>query len=1153
MKNKVRPNQMTYLIRCINHSQKLNKLAKTKEERGITLIVLLVTIIVLVIISAVAINIALGDNGIITSTETATRNYTIAEYEEIIEENVQRTILESAVMGEEATLENLRDNLNSTEIGFQTITKGDSISDVIVKTKEGYLFEAYFDEELGEYHVEYMGEADSSYIPEVNISYDEASRIMTVNATTGNINKISIILNGEEVNSVNGNSLTYTVEDSGTYRIEIETKEGLTRYGYVNIGLKKDILTAPKIEVVAGTEGSNGWYRSEVNVNIDPSGTNGQRMKYKLVGATEQEETEVADMASPTAITISNAGLTKIIAWVEYEEEGKVYRSDYSYYNIKIDSVSPNAPTVNITATEGNEVSNESTYWYKTTVEVEITGEDANSGIYGYTYSITGTSNISETSLVGNKQKLIFETDGTFTLIIKAIDRAGNISNAYTLTVYKDSTEPNEFVPNISNVTNNSFTISAYTQDDTSGMQKYEYYVNNEKKYEGTENTYTVEGLNKDQTYGVYVVAYDNAGNIRASSSISAYTSESTQGSTGGSSGGIQDGSTIGYGTYTITYDANGVEVDKMPNSRYFVHGETIQLTEEFPHSNQAGYNFLAWSTDPQAQETLYYPGEEITGYGNITLYAIWTDKCTITFNANGGDNTPASLSFYDGYSIVLPSNAGTYANDAEAELLGWAYTADNNFIFYKPGEAYNDYAHGSCTLYAVWDLGNLIYIDTNGGSYNKTYDDIVPQMFTFATGLGVNLPTDAGEYTANSNINHFKWVLGSKEGTEYYEGGDYFSNTNADGQTLYAMWDNYIIFNANGGTITPEPQIQRYAETITLPTSAGMNGYKVSIQGWGISNNTTIEEGYVKGSNYSSKTSGENITLYAIWCTLMAGEYIDYSSDEGNFTSESTYSGSSTKDFATVTTLKWRILKNDDKTLTLISDTTANDGFTLNGANGYNNGVLLLNNACEAMYSNSSLGVTGRSIKMEDIETLSKYNKKNSWYDGIRYEEEVESSSSRDYYPKIFALEKTGAPGGKYGTKYGLSDQEEYITGYTRTSSRLYGKLTYYTYTLSTSYLNENQLEVLRYKPETTTNLSNYWIATRCASYDDSDEELEFRIFCLLSGKVDAFWFFDSYYNSNGSRSYAIRPVVEIDLSKVRIGVTGDGTSNSPYSITDR
>ena len=1066
MKNKVRPNQMAYLIRCINHSQKLNKLAKTKEERGITLIVLLVTIIVLVIISAVAINIALGDNGIITSTETATRNYTIAEYEEIIEENVQRTILESAVMGEEATLENLRDNLNSTEIGFQTITKGDSISDVIVKTKEGYLFEAYFDEELGEYHVEYMGEADSSYIPEVNISYDEASRIMTVNATTGNINKISIILNGEEVNSVNGNSLTYTVEDSGTYRIEIETKEGLTRYGYVNIGLKKDILTAPKIEVVAGTEGSNGWYRSEVNVNIDPSGTNGQRMKYKLIGATEQEETEVADMASPTAITISNAGLTKIIAWVEYEEEGKVYRSDYSYYNIKIDSVSPNAPTVNITATEGNEVSNESTYWYKTTVEVEITGEDANSGIYGYTYSITGTSNISETSLVGNKQKLIFETDGTFTLIIKAIDRAGNISNAYTLTVYKDATEPNEFVPNISNITNNSFTISAFTQDNTSGMARYEYYVNNDKKYEGTENTYTVEGLTKDRTYGVYVVAYDNAGNARASSSISAYTSESTQGSTGGgSSGGIEDGATIGYGQYTITYDANGVDVEGLPDSRYFIYGETVTLTNEFPTSTQPGYNFLAWSTDPNAQETLYYPGGEITGYGNITLYAIWTDKCTITFNANGGDYTPASLSFYEGDSIVLPSNAGKYANNQEAELLGWAYTADNNFVFYKPGEAYNDYGHGSCTLYAVWNLGNVVYIDTNGGNYEKTYEDIVPQMFTFATGDGVTLPADAGD-NYHSLIG---WILDRKD----------------------------IL---------------------------------------------TIDDIVLEKEAYFSDNSANGKTLYAVWGRI--GEYIAYTPTISSFTSTGTYNGSGDKSFSTVTNLKWRVLKIEENVLTLISDTTANTGFTLKGANGYNNAVLLLNNMCKELYSNEDLVATGRSIKIEDIEEITEYN--GASY-RIRYADE---ESGNNYYPNIFAKEKMGAPNGKYGTEYGRSDQTNYVTGYGANYS-LQGKSTDYTATIST-YCSGVYLRLLTYEANTTNLLSRYNVASRCFGWNDNGGWISYGMFNVNSGKVVISWLFN-YGRGEYSSSYAVRPVVEINLTKVNVGATGDGSSDSPYSITAR
>ena len=1077
MENKVRPNRHAYLIRCINHSQKPNKLTKTKEEKGITLIALIVTVVILVIISAVAINIALGDNGIITSTETATKNYSIAEYQEIIEENVQRTILESAILGEEATLENLRDNLNSTEIGFQTITKGDSISDVIVKTKEGYLFEAYFDEELGEYHVEYMGEADSSYIPEVNISYDEASRIMTVNATTGNINKISIILNGEEVNSVNGNSLTYTVEDSGTYRIEIETKEGLTRYGYVNIGLKKDILTAPKIEVAAGTEGSNGWYRSEVNVNIDPSGTNGQRMKYKLVGATEQEETEVADMASPTAITISNAGLTKIIAWVEYEEEGKVYRSDYSYYNIKIDSVSPNAPTVNITATEGNEVSNESTYWYKTTVEVEITGEDANSGIYGYTYSITGTSNISETSLVGNKQKLIFETDGTFTLIIKAIDRAGNISNAYTLTVYKDATEPNEFVPNISNITNNSFTISAFTQDNTSGMARYEYYVNNDKKYEGTENTYTVEGLTKDRTYGVYVVAYDNAGNARASSSISAYTSESTQGSTGGgSSGGIEDGATIGYGQYTITYDANGVDVEGLPDSRYFIHGETVTLSNDFPHSNEPGYNFLAWSTDPNAQETLYYPGGEITGYGNITLYAIWTDKCTIAFNPNGGDSTPASLSFGEGGSIVLPTSAGTYGNNAEAELLGWAYTANNDYVYYKPGDIYNDYAHGTCTLYAVWNLGNVVYIDTNGGNYDKTYEDIVPQMFTFATGLGVNLPDYAGHYSS------------------------------------------------------------------------------LDLKGWQTKPNIIITENDVmKTNSYFSDTSLNGKKIYATWNILQAGQYVDYTPTTGSFTSSSSYNGSSNQNFSTITGLNWRVLgeSTENNKLILISDKIANTKFTLKGINGYNNGVLLLNNACKSMYSNSNLGVTGRSLNIDDIETHMTYDKTTYSRWGTTPDYGKEYTATDDYYPKIFADEKTGAPNGKYGSKYDLSEQEEYVTGRVKVTSKynMKGKFTYYTFTMSTSTM-KNQTYVDLFSSSTQN-----WIASRCAGYGMTDDDgWYWYIFHIRNATVDGYNLYSSTYeDSEPSYSYAVRPVVEIDLTKVYLGETGDGSSTSKYSITAR
>ena len=44
--------------------------------------------------------------------------------------------------------------------------------------------------------------------------------------------------------------------------------------------------------------------------------------------------------------------------------------------------------------------------------------------------------------------------------------------------------------------------------------------------------------------------------------------------------------------------------------------------------------------------------------------------------------------------------------------------------------------------------------------------------------------------------------------------------------------------------------------------------------------------------------------------------------------------------------------------------------------------------------------------------------------------------------------------------------------------------------------------------------------------------------------------------FNSNGgfgdvSQGRAIRPIVEIDLTKVNVGLTGDGSSSTPYSIT--
>ena len=58
--------------------------------------------------------------------------------------------------------------------------------------------------------------------------------------------------------------------------------------------------------------------------------------------------------------------------------------------------------------------------------------------------------------------------------------------------------------------------ITATAVDAGSGIGKYEYYVNGEKKEESDKNTYKVEKL-ASGTYSVYVIAYDKAGNSKQS------------------------------------------------------------------------------------------------------------------------------------------------------------------------------------------------------------------------------------------------------------------------------------------------------------------------------------------------------------------------------------------------------------------------------------------------------------------------------------------------------------------------------------------------------------------------------------------------------------------------------------------------------------
>ena len=275
-----------------------------------------------------------------------------------------------------------------------------------------------------------------------------------------------------------------------------------------------------------------------------------------------------------------------------------------------------------------------------------------------------------------------------------------------------------------------------------------------------------------------------------------------------------------------------------------------------------------------------------------------------------------------------------------------------------------------------------------------------------------------------------------------------------------------------------------------------------------------------------------------------MIGQYVEYTPITGTFnehvgTEYNGYTGTTKNStLSTSKELKWRILFIEDNMLTLISEKATSKNFGLGGANGYNNAVLLLNNACKMMYSNNSLGATGRSVNIEDIERCMTYDKSTD----SNYGQEISPTNKR--YPNIYKDEITGAPTGVYGTKYDLSDQDEYVKDTSIGGDSFIGKWTYYKFKMSTTTMNK-QIYVELFSSSPTS-----WVASRCVRMFSVMGA--FHVFYVSNTTVDAFGVYDSVGNV-GSDIYGIRPVVEIDLSKVNVGQTGTGEENDGYSLTQK
>ena len=298
-----------------------------------------------------------------------------------------------------------------------------------------------------------------------------------------------------------------------------------------------------------------------------------------------------------------------------------------------------------------------------------------------------------------------------------------------------------------------------------------------------------------------------------------------------------------------------------------------------------------------------------------------------------------------------------------------------------------------------------------------------------------------------------------------------------------------------------------------------------------------TLNEYEDELNKYISGTAGEKLAD-----VVKVGDYVSYTPDTVSNTdikyttlisNLGTYSGSDANTTSTLTqeNLKWRVLDVQNEQVRLISEVPTTSKIVLNGFNGYNNAVKLLDDTCSTLYNNSKLASKVQNLKIEDI---TKYMTTQPTEDTTPY------SPTNINYPKILENEENQTVvNSTTSNKLGVSKQDGFVTG-NGTSATSTLKKTYWSQSMtSADKFTDSKYYELFIKNNENNNYPTYWMSSRCVIASSSGAN--FDVHYVNSGDVNAYRLYNSYDDEN-SGGYAFRPVITLN-SNVQ-AISGDGTT---------
>lgn len=276
----------------------------------------------------------------------------------------------------------------------------------------------------------------------------------------------------------------------------------------------------------------------------------------------------------------------------------------------------------------------------------------------------------------------------------------------------------------------------------------------------------------------------------------------------------------------------------------------------------RSGYSFAGWSTTSSANTVNYNPGSSISINKNTTLYAVWSknpNTYTITYNANGGINPPASQTKTEDIDLILSTIIPTRTG---YNFLGWSTSSSATSAMYAAGDTYT--ANSSVTLYAVWKIKTYtISYNPNAGS------DSVSNMPSAQTKTHDKNLTISSNVPVRSGYNFWGYSTDryATRGTYYPDNSAYNTYSNNESVTLYAIWEKQeVILSSYSGSIsTSKTQVtvtnDNYGDSCEY-FDGSYTGYKVPLPNVTVVRAVGIKDSWVCQSTPWQIVSGDAVLM---------------------------------------------------------------------------------------------------------------------------------------------------------------------------------------------------------------------------------------------------------------------------------------------------